>query len=347
MTNAQAPQAEQPKQKSDRRVLEVKNLKTYLYTRWGTTQAVDDISFYLNEGESLGIVGESGCGKSMTAVSLMRLPPRPAGRIIAGEIILDGTDILQLNEEEMRTFRGNKISMILQDPHASLNPVFTVGNQLMEAVTTHLKEKLNKPQVIDRAVDALRMVQVAAPERRMHDYPHQMSGGMKQRVVGAMAIASRPKVLIADEPTTALDVTIQAQYLRLLRRIQEETGVSIIFITHDFGVVAKMCDRAVVMYAGKIVEQGTTRQLFNNPAHPYTQALMASVPKMEEHVEKLYSIEGSPPTLYNLKPGCRFAARCPLVDDRCRTEYPPDYNGPDGHTAACWRLEGKWQPSLS
>jgi len=330
------------------RVLEVKNLQTYLFTRWGTTRAVDGISFSLQEGESLGIVGESGCGKSMTAVSLMRLPPKPAGKIVGGQIVLDGVDMVQLPEDEMRNYRGNKIAMILQDPHASLNPVFTVGNQLTEVVTTHAKEKLQKSVVFDRAVDALRMVQVAAPERRMHDYPHQMSGGMKQRVVGAMAIASRPRVLIADEPTTALDVTIQAQYLRLLRRIQEEVGVSIIFITHDFGVVAKMCDRAVVMYAGRIVEQGITRELFNNPAHPYTQALMSSVPKMEEQVEKLFSIEGSPPPLFNLPQGCRFAARCAFVEDRCRAEYPTTFVSADGaHTAACWRLEGKWQPSQS
>lgn len=346
-TNAQMEATDGSKRITENRVLQVKGLKTYLYTKWGTTRAVDGISFDLREGESLGIVGESGCGKSMTAVSLMRLPPRPAGKIVDGSIVIDGVDILQLSETEMRHYRGNKVAMILQDPHASLNPVFTVGDQIMEAVTTHAETKMAKTQVIDRAVDALRMVQVAAPERRMHDYPHQMSGGMKQRVVGAMAIASRPRVLIADEPTTALDVTIQAQYLRLLRRIQEEVGVSIIFITHDFGVVAKMCDRAVVMYAGRIVEHGTTRELFNNPAHPYTQALMSSVPKMEEHVEKLYSIEGSPPALFNLPVGCRFAARCPYVEDRCRAEYPPTYVGPDGHTAACWRLEGKWQPSPS
>ena len=344
MTNV-VQAAEGTPHKSDRRVLDVKGLKTYLYTRWGTTRAVDDVTFYVNEGESLGIVGESGCGKSMTAVSLMRLPPRPAGRIVEGQIVLDGVDILSLSEEEMRHYRGNAIAMILQDPHASLNPVFTVGNQVMESVTTHAREKMGKPQVFDKAVEALRMVQVAAPERRMYDYPHQMSGGMKQRIVGAMAIASRPRLLIADEPTTALDVTIQAQYLRLLRRIQDEMGLSIIFITHDFGVVAKMCDRAVVMYAGRIVEQGTTRQLFNNPAHPYTQALMSSVPKMEERVDKLYSIEGSPPALFNLPPGCRFAPRCPFAEDRCRADYPTTFGAPDGHTAACWRLEGTWQPT--
>jgi oligopeptide/dipeptide ABC transporter ATP-binding protein len=258
--------------------------------------------------------------------------------------------------------------MILQDPQTSLNPVFTIGNQLEEAIGTHRTNGKRK-SLTELALQALRMVQVAAPERRLHDYPHQMSGGMKQRVVGAMAIASHPRVLIADEPTTALDVTIQAQYLRLLKQLQHETGVSIIFITHDFGVVAKMCDRAAVMYAGRIVEQGSVRELFNRPAHPYTQALLASVPRIDERVDKLYSIEGQPPALFDLPPGCRFAPRCPHAHDRCRVEYPPPFvveaplparpgvRGPldahpprdrgqdrgGEHHAACWMLEETWQ----
>jgi oligopeptide/dipeptide ABC transporter ATP-binding protein len=319
-------------------VLDVRDLRAYLFTRWGVTRAVDGISFDLREGETLGIVGESGSGKTMTALALLRLLPRPAGRIIGGQVLLDGENLLEKSEGEMRQVRGRKISMILQDPQTSLNPVFTIGNQLNEALQI-LRNREGR-SLRQRAVEALQMVQVAAPERRLDDYPHQMSGGMRQRVVGAMAIAGHPRVLIADEPTTALDVTIQAQYLRLLKRIQEETGVSIIFITHDFGIVARMCDRVAVMYAGRIVEQGSVRQLFNNPSHPYTQALLSSVPRMDEQVARLSSIEGQPPALFDLPPGCRFEPRCPHATDRCRQEYPPTYAVDGGHTAACWLLEG-------
>ncbi len=324
-------------------VLDVRNLCAYLYTRWGVTKAVDGVSFQLRDGETLGIVGESGSGKSMTALSLLRLLPRPAGRIVSGEIWLDGEDLVKKSEGEMRKVRGRKISMILQDPQTSLNPVFTIGNQLLEAMTIRKENNASKASLRERAVEALRRVNVAAPDRRMYDYPHQMSGGMKQRVVGAMAMAAVPKVLIADEPTTALDVTIQAQYLRLLKQIQEETGVSIIFITHDFGVVAKVCDRAAVMYGGRIVEQGSVRDLFNRPSHPYTKALLSSVPNIDERVERLYSIEGQPPALFNLPPGCRFAPRCPHVMDRCREEYPPTFHGEGEHQADCWLLEDSWQ----
>jgi oligopeptide/dipeptide ABC transporter ATP-binding protein len=241
-------------------------------------------------------------------------------------------------EEEMRQIRGRHISMILQDPQTSLNPVFTVGNQLLESIRiAHPKD--HKPTLLRRAVDALKQVRVAAPERRISDYPHQISGGMKQRVVGAIAISCAPKVIIADEPTTSLDVTIQAQYLRLLRELQDETNLALIFITHDFGIVAKMCDRVLVMYAGRAVETGPVRDIFNHPSHPYTQALLRSVPSMDEDVERLYSIEGQPPALWDLPPGCRFAARCPHADDRCRAEYPPSYNVGEGHTADCWLLE--------
>lgn len=318
-------------------VLEVRDLRAYLSTRWGVTRAVDGVSFELREGETLGIVGESGSGKTMTALALLRLLPKPAGRIIGGQVLLDGEDLLTKSEREMRQVRGRKISMILQDPQTSLNPVFTIGNQLNEAL--QLLKARDGRSLRERAVEALRMVQVAAPERRLHDYPYQMSGGMRQRVVGAMAIAGHPRVLIADEPTTALDVTIQAQYLRLLKRIQQETGVSIIFITHDFGIVARMCDRAAVMYAGRIVEQGSVRQLFADPAHPYTRALLGSVPSMDQQVARLSAIDGQPPALFDLPPGCRFEPRCPQAMARCRDEYPATYSRGEAHGAACWLLE--------
>jgi len=234
----------------------------------------------------------------------------------------------------MRAIRGRQISMILQDPQTSLNPVFTIGNQLIEAIEIHHDEK--RRSLVRRAIDGLKQVRVAAPERRVDDYPHQMSGGMKQRVVGAIAISCEPKVIIADEPTTSLDVTIQAQYLRLLREIQEATNLALIFITHDFGIVAKMCDRVMVMYAGRVVESGSVRDIFNRPSHPYTQALLGSVPSMEEDVERLYSIPGQPPALFDLPPGCRFAPRCAYVEDRCRREYPPTVPVGDDHVAACW-----------
>jgi peptide/nickel transport system ATP-binding protein len=279
----------------------------------------------------------------MTALSLLQLQPKPAARIIKGSIRLEGEDLLKKSEQEMRQIRGRRISMILQDPQTSLNPVFTVGNQLIEAIRNqHTGD--DKRSLLRRAIDGLKQVRVAAPERRVEDYPHQISGGMKQRVVGAIAISCEPKVIIADEPTTSLDVTIQAQYLRLLREIQEETNLALIFITHDFGIVAKMCDRVVVMYAGRHVESGPVRDIFNHPSHPYTQALLRSVPSMDEDVERLYSIDGQPPALWDLPEGCRFAPRCEYADDRCRRNYPPSFKvGKNGaeHTASCWRLESK------
>jgi len=295
-------------------ILEVNDLRTYIHTRTSVVKAVDGISFNLRRGETLGIVGESGCGKTMTALSLLRLVPKPAGRIESGEIILNGSDLITKTEEEMRQVRGKQISMILQDPQTSLNPVFSIGNQLMESLGIGNNE--GRKNLLERAVESLRRVNVAAPERRMDDFPHQMSGGMKQRVVGAIAMSLEPTIIIADEPTTALDVTIQLQYLRLLKEIQASTGMAIIFITHDFGVVARMCDRVAVMYAGRIVEEGPVRELFNNPAHPYTQALMDSVPKLEERVDRLYSIDGQPPMLWNLPQGCYFADHCPHAKDR-------------------------------
>ncbi|NQW23023.1 MAG: ABC transporter ATP-binding protein [SAR202 cluster bacterium] len=321
-------------------VLEVNDLHTYFFNKRGVTKAVDGVSFSLRAGETLGIVGESGCGKTMTALSLLRLIPKPAARIVSGEIILDGEDLVPKSNKEMREVRGRKISMILQDPQTSLNPVFNIGDQLSEALGIH--KPLSKAEKVVQAVASLRNVRVAAPERRLKDYPHQMSGGMKQRVIGAIAVASSPKVVIADEPTTALDVTIQLQYLRLLKDIQAETGLAIIFITHDFGIVARMCDRVAVMYAGRIVEEAGVRNLFNKPSHPYTQALMDSVPKMDR-TDRLFAIDGQPPPLYALPEGCRFADRCSHVSDICRTEYPPVASVEEGHAAACWMLDPKWK----
>ena len=294
----------------------------------------------MRQGETLGIVGESGCGKTMTALSLLRLVPRPAARIVSGEIILDGEDLVRKTDKEMRHIRGRKISMILQDPQTSLNPVFTIGNQLSEALGIH--QCSPRKQMISRAVEALKSVRVAAPERRLDDFPHQMSGGMKQRVIGAIAMASSPKVIIADEPTTALDVTIQLQYWRLLKDIQAETGLAIIFITHDFGIVARMCDRVAVMYAGRIVESGGVRDLFNNPQHPYTQALMASVPQMAK-TDRLFAIEGQPPALYALPEGCRFADRCSYAKSMCFAEYPARIQVHPEHGADCWMLDPSWE----
>ena len=321
-------------------VLEVNDLQTHFFTRHGIVKAVDGVSFNVRKGETLGIVGESGCGKTMTARSLLRLVPKPSGRIVGGQILLKGDDLLQKSENEMRSIRGRRISMIMQDPQTSLNPLFTIGNQLREALGQEYKE--TSKNMVQRSVDALKRVNVAAPERRIHDYPFQMSGGMKQRVVGAIAMSCEPDILIADEPPTALDVTIQLQYLRLLKEIQANTGLAIIFITHDFGVVARMCDRVAVMYAGRIVEQGPVREIFDHPSHPYTEALIASVPKLEEQVDWLYSIEGQPPLLMNLPEGCRFAPRCPAARDRCTAEYPSTYSIGDSHTADCWRMDPAW-----
>ncbi|BCB91865.1 ABC transporter ATP-binding protein [Phytohabitans suffuscus] len=319
-------------------VLTVDGLRTHLFTRWGTTRAVDGVSFTLHRGETLGIVGESGSGKSMLALSLVRLTPEPAARILAGSVVLDGTDLLTLSEKRMRKLRGSAISMILQDPHQSLNPVFTVGNQLAEAVHVHRPE-LAAAAVRERVLDGLRKVRMPAPERRLRDYPHELSGGMKQRIVGAMAISADPRVLIADEPTTALDVTTQQRYLRLLREIQRETGVAIILITHDFGVVAEACDRVAVMYAGRIVEQGPVREIFDRPRHPYTRALLDSRPRRDVRLDRLPSIEGSPPSLVDPPPGCRFAPRCRLAAERCTAEYPELTAVAPGHETACWRWE--------
>ena len=295
---------------TDEVVLDVKNLQTQFTTRWGIVKAVDGISYHVKRGETLGIVGESGSGKSVNALSLMRLVPSPPGETVAGEVILNGRDLLQLSEGDMTSVRGGEISMILQDPMQALNPVFNIENQVGEAIKIH--QKLKGQALLDKVVDSLRKVRIPAPETRAKDYPHQLSGGMRQRVVGAIGISSAPAVIIADEPTTSLDVTIQAAYLRLLRQIQQEEGVGIIFITHDFGIVAKMCDRVAVMYAGRIVELADVRTIFNEPLHEYTKALIGSVPKLEEKTGRLPQIEGQPPLLYNLPAGDAFAPRSTL-----------------------------------
>src|SRR4030095_5891794 len=293
----------------------------YFYPRGGVVRAVDGVSFVLRERETLGLVGESGCGKTMTGLSIVRLLPEPAGRIVEGQVLLDGDDLVTKSESEMRRIRGRRVSMILQDPQTSLNPVFTIGDQILEALRLHHTD--GQRSLVTRAEEALRRVKVAAPAQRLGAYPHQMSGGMKQRVVGAIAVAGEPRVVIADEPTTALDVTIQLQYLTLLKEMQARTRLAMLFITHDFGIVARMCDRVAVMYAGRIVESGPTRALFRAPRHPYTEALMASVPRMEAPADRLAAIAGQPPPLHALPAGCRFASRWRFGGERSRREDPP------------------------
>lgn len=322
-------------------VLEVRDLKTHLMVKSGPLPVVDGVSFSVSAGETLGIVGESGCGKSMTALSIMRVLPRPIGRIVGGKILLRGEDLVKKSEAEMTAIRGSRLGMILQDPHTSLNPLHTVGNQVIEALRINDGRGAGG-SLLARAVAMLKKVNVADAERRVHAYPHQMSGGMKQRVVGAIAISGAPDVIIADEPTTALDVTIQLQYLQLLQEIQVETGMAMIFITHDLGIVANLCHRLIVMYAGRIVEEGTVRDVFKAPSHPYTEALLNSVPAVNRKVDRLYAIEGQPPKLAQTRVGCSFAPRCPYADDTCRTLTPspsPGLSGSDDHRASCWKQE--------
>jgi len=319
---------------SNDNILEVHNLKTYFYTSRGVVKAVDGVSFVLKKGETLGLVGESGCGKSITCFSIIRLVPRPAGRIVGGRVLLAGEDLLTKSDKEMNRIRGRRITMILQDPMMSLNPLFTIGEQIAEPIRIH--QKLGKLEVWEKVKEMLRLVHIPSPEVRMREYPHQMSGGMRQRISGAMTLSCQPAILIADEPTTALDVTIQAQFLSLLKEIQQQANLSMIVVTHDFGIVARVCDRVAVMYAGKIVESAVTRELFNNPVHPYTIALLNSLPKMEVKVDRLYSIEGQPPELHALPPGCSFSARCPRVKEGCLKDYPPQKEITRGHFANCW-----------
>ena len=314
-------------------VLEVRDLKLYFtsLTR-GAIRAVDGVSFHLNEGEVLGIVGESGSGKSVTSLGIMGLVP-PNGRIESGQVLLDGEDLTSKSDRELRDIRGGKIAMILQDPMSSLNPSYTVGFQVSEAVSLH--QGLRGKTLLDRVVEALKLLKIPAAETRVSSYPHQLSGGMRQRVSGAIGLSCEPRVLIADEPTTSLDVTVQAQYLRLLKEIQEEEGLSIILITHDLGIVARLCHRVAVMYGGRIVEIATTEEIFDTPSHPYTISLLRNMPKIEG-VDRLESIDGEPPDPADFPPGCRFAPRCPWARDKCHDAYPELVTITPGHTASCW-----------
>lgn len=315
-------------------VLEVEDLRTYFFTTRGVIKAVDGVSFTLEPGESLGLVGESGCGKSMTLLSLLRLVPQPGGQIVSGRVLLQGQDLLRKNESEMRKIRGAKIAIVLQDPLTSLNPAFSIGFQVGE--TIHLHQKARGETMWRRAVESLRLVNIPSPETRLRDFPHQLSGGMRQRVVGAMALCCEPVVLLADEPTTSLDVTIQAQYLELFENVRRTTNVSMIFVTHDLGIVATICDRVAVMYAGRVVEHAPTRLIFNDPRHPYTTALMQCLPKLDEYSERLASIEGQPPDLSALPAGCYFAPRCQHRRELCEQEYPPRSDLGGGHQVNCW-----------
>jgi oligopeptide/dipeptide ABC transporter ATP-binding protein len=315
-------------------VIEVQNLQTHLVTRWGTVKAVDGVSFTVSAGETLGLVGESGSGKSMTCLSIVRLVPRPAARIVGGSVLLDGEDLMTKSEQEMQRLRGRKVGMILQDPMSSLNPVFSIGRQVREPVAMY--HGLRGRALHERAAELLAAVRIPSPAERLRAFPHQLSGGMRQRVVGAMAIAAPPRLLIADEPTTSLDLTIQAQYLQLLDELQQKHGLAMIFITHNLGIVSKICDRVAVMYAGRIVEMGPVRQIFTSPAHPYTRALLESIPRLGARTSRLTAIEGQPPDMARLPVGCAFAPRCPHVMDRCRVEAPPEFPVADGQVSRCW-----------
>jgi peptide/nickel transport system ATP-binding protein len=320
-------------------VLDVKGLRTVFFTNSGLFKAVDDVSFRVRRGETLAIVGESGCGKSVTALSIMRLVPDPPGRIVGGSVVLEGTDLLALDEARMRQIRGNRISMIFQEPMTSLNPVMRIGDQITEAVRLH--RPMTQKQAWEQAVKMLHLVRIPEPERRATEYPHQLSGGMRQRAMIAMALACRPALLIADEPTTALDVTIQAQILALVLELQQELGMALILITHDLGVVAQTAQRVIVMYAGRKVEEADVDTLFANPRHPYTRGLMASIPAVPSASSnsdvRLTEIPGMVPSLTRLPQGCAFAPRCEFAIARCHQEYPPLQDWGAGHLAACWR----------
>jgi peptide/nickel transport system ATP-binding protein/oligopeptide transport system ATP-binding protein len=323
---------------ANKHLLEIQELKTYFYTLEGTARAVQDVSLFMDEGETVGLVGESGCGKSVTALSVMRLIKNPPGRIVDGRILFEGADLIKLSEGRMREIRGARIAMIFQEPMTSLNPVYTIGHQISEMFVLH--KRLGKKESWARAVDTLRQVQMPSPRKRANEYPHQLSGGMRQRAMIAMAMACNPKILIADEPTTALDVTIQAQILDLMLKLKEDFDAAVLIITHDLGVVAEIAQRIVVMYAGRVVEEGTTRDIFANPKHPYTQGLLRSVPKLGERSRKgrtrLVEITGIVPSLYDLPQGCSFHPRCPFVMDLCR-ETPPEFVDLGGiHRMRCY-----------
>jgi peptide/nickel transport system ATP-binding protein len=316
-------------------LLEVRELRTHFHTEAGLFKAVDGVSFTIGRGKTVGLVGESGCGKSVTSLSLMGLVPQPPGEVLAEGVVFDGRDLLKLSEADRRKVRGGEMAMIFQEPMTSLNPVYTVGDQIIEAVLAH--RPMSRAAARERAIQMLRLVRIPTPERRVDDYPHQMSGGMRQRVMIAMALACDPKLLIADEPTTALDVTIQAQILDLLRELRDRTGASILLITHDLGVIAEMADTVVVMYAGRIVETADVKALFADPQHPYTIGLLGSIPRISEERERLATIEGMVPTPHAMPAGCRFNPRCPFAIDICREKEPPLGELTPGHYARCHR----------
>jgi len=315
--------------------LQIKDLRISFESEGKRVEVVSGVSINIHKGKIVGVVGESGCGKTVTALSVMRLIPDPPGKIDAGEVIFDGADLLKYADRDMRSIRGNRISMIFQEPISALNPVFTVGDQIGEALRTHLN--ISRKEEKERVIELLKLVGIPAPERRMNNYPHEMSGGMSQRVMIAMALACSPEVLIADEPTTALDVTIQAGILRLIDDLRARLGMAVLLITHDLGIIAEVADEVYVMYAGKVVEQGFTTDIFKEPHHPYTVGLLNSVPDLHENKEMLNAIPGVVPSPDNFPIGCRFQDRCPLVIDKCRANEPPLEEIGNGHKAACWR----------
>jgi len=319
-------------------LLRINDLRTHFFTEEGVVRAVDGVSYEVEEGETLALVGESGCGKSVSALSILRLIPNPPGKIVGGEIWFEGQDLLKADEDEIRHIRGNRIAMVFQEPMTSLNPVLTIGRQLTEAIELHLK--YDKEQARKRAIELLEMVGIPEAPTRLSDYPHQFSGGMRQRVMIAMALSCNPKLLLADEPTTALDVTIQAQILEIMARLSRELGTAVIIITHNLGVVARYADRVNVMYAGRIIETASAKELYANPKHPYTVGLLKSVPRLDEtRKEKLDPIEGSPPDLVRLPKGCAFYPRCKWHVDKCLEEVPPLMLVAEKHFAACWESE--------
>jgi oligopeptide/dipeptide ABC transporter ATP-binding protein len=315
----------------------VDGLKTYFFQRDAVLKAVDGVSFTVRRGEAVGLVGESGSGKSLTCLSIMGLVPTPGARIVDGHIWFDGVDLVDLSNQELRRYRGRRMAMIMQDPQTSLNPVYTVGDQVGEPIRLHLKER--GARVLERVLDSLRAVRIPQPERRVEQYPHQFSGGMRQRVVAAMGLSTHPELLIADEPTTSLDVTIQAQFLALIKELQRESGTSVIWVTHDLGIVAQCCDRVNVMYAGRIVESGEVRRIFKSPRHPYTKALLDSVPVKGVRKERLYQIEGQPPSIQDRPSGCPFRTRCPHAMEICREEYPRRTPLGGDDFVHCWLAE--------
>jgi oligopeptide/dipeptide ABC transporter ATP-binding protein len=321
----------------DGKLLQVRDLKTWFYTEAGVVRAADGVDFEVRPGEILGIVGESGCGKSVTSLSVMGLVPKPHGRIVGGSVLFQGRDLTKLSNQEMRHIRGADISMIFQEPMTSLNPVYTAGDQIAEAIMLH--KKVSRREALAQALDMLQKVGIPEPRQRLREYPHQLSGGMRQRVMIAMALSCGPQLLMADEPTTALDVTIQAQILKLMRDLRQRIGMAIVLITHDLGVIAEMAERIVVMYAGKVMEYTSASALFSASLHPYTWGLMHSIPRMDLDVERLPAISGIVPNPLAFPPGCKYHPRCPLASERCRAEEPPLREAVPNHFSRCWHIE--------